>query len=58
MQPTSRRISPRRRAAALASVTVLTLTVSTSAGTGHLTTGSTTAAGPIALARSSLSVPA
>ncbi|MFC8669682.1 M6 family metalloprotease domain-containing protein [Streptomyces sp. NPDC057199] len=53
MQPTSRRISPRRRAAAFASVTVLTLAVSTSAGTGHLTTGSTTAAGPVAPARSS-----
>lgn len=58
MQPTSRRISPRRRAAAFATVTVLTLAVSTSAGTGHLTTGSPTAAGPIALARSSPSVPA
>ncbi|WP_405543920.1 M6 family metalloprotease domain-containing protein [Streptomyces phaeochromogenes] len=53
MQPTSRRISPRRRAAAFVTVTVLTLAVSTSAGTGHLTTGSPTAAGPIALARSS-----
>ncbi|MEV0905804.1 M6 family metalloprotease domain-containing protein [Streptomyces hokutonensis] len=51
MQP-SRRIRP-RRVAALASVTVLTLAVSTSAGTGHLTPGATTAAGPIALARTS-----
>ncbi|MEU9210483.1 M6 family metalloprotease domain-containing protein [Streptomyces sp. NPDC048415] len=50
MQPTSRRIRP-RRVAALASVTVLTLAVSTSAGTGHLTAGST-AAGSIALGRS------
>lgn len=39
--------------AALASVTVLTLAVSTSAGTGHLTPGAMTAAGPIALARTS-----
>ncbi|PZG73725.1 M6 family metalloprotease domain-containing protein, partial [Streptomyces sp. NTH33] len=31
----------KRRAAALASVTVLTLAVSTSAGTGHLTAGVT-----------------
>ncbi|MEV0735510.1 M6 family metalloprotease domain-containing protein [Streptomyces sp. NPDC050549] len=51
MQP-SRRIRP-RRVAALASVTVLTLAVSTSAGTGHLTPGAMTAAGPIALARTS-----
>ncbi|MFI6339146.1 M6 family metalloprotease domain-containing protein [Streptomyces sp. NPDC050535] len=50
MQPTSRRIRP-RRVASLASVAVLTLAVSTSAGTGHLTAGSTTA-GSIALARS------
>lgn len=50
MQPTSRRICP-RRVVALASVAVLTLAVSTSAGTGHLTAGSTTA-GSIALARS------
>ncbi|MEU1037304.1 M6 family metalloprotease domain-containing protein [Streptomyces sp. NPDC005551] len=50
MQPTSRRIRP-RRAAAFASVTVLTLAVSTSAGTGHLTAGPT-ASGSIALARS------
>ncbi|MET8407367.1 M6 family metalloprotease domain-containing protein [Streptomyces sp. NPDC005195] len=50
MQPTSHRIR-RRRVAALASVTLLTLAVSTSAGTGHLTAGST-AAGSIALARS------
>ncbi|MEV0219213.1 M6 family metalloprotease domain-containing protein [Streptomyces sp. NPDC050704] len=53
MQPTSRRIRPRRRAAALVSVTALTLAVSTSAGTGHLTVGSTTAAGPVAPPRSS-----
>ncbi|MET7681403.1 M6 family metalloprotease domain-containing protein [Streptomyces sp. NPDC005423] len=46
MQP-SRRIRP-RRVAALASVTVLTLALSTSAGTGRLTPGSTTAAGPVA----------
>ncbi|WP_030039055.1 M6 family metalloprotease domain-containing protein, partial [Streptomyces resistomycificus] len=50
MQP-SRRIRP-RRVAALASVTVLTLAVSTSAGSGHLAPGTTTA-GPISLARSS-----
>ncbi|MEV7341463.1 M6 family metalloprotease domain-containing protein [Streptomyces sp. NPDC093544] len=50
MQPTSRRIRP-RRVVALASVAVLTLAVSTSAGTGHLTASSTTA-GSIALARS------
>jgi len=50
MQPFSRRIRP-RRIAALATVTVLTLAVSTSAGTGHLTAGSATA-GPTALARS------
>jgi len=50
MQPTSRRIRP-RRVVALASVAVLTLAVSTSAGTGHPTRGSTTA-GSIALARS------
>ncbi|WP_031498670.1 M6 family metalloprotease domain-containing protein [Streptomyces bicolor] len=53
MQP-SGRIRP-RRAVALASVTALTLAVSTSAGTGHHTAGTLTAtgAGPIALARSS-----
>ncbi|MFJ5301119.1 M6 family metalloprotease domain-containing protein [Streptomyces sp. NPDC088350] len=51
MQP-SRRIRP-RRVAALASVTALTLAVSTSAGTGHLTPGAMTAAGPVALARTS-----
>ncbi|MFI9762799.1 M6 family metalloprotease domain-containing protein [Streptomyces sp. NPDC051963] len=52
-QPTaSRRIRP-RRLVALAAVTVLTFTVSTSAGTGHLVATSTTAgAGSIALARS------
>ncbi|AVH58176.1 MULTISPECIES: M6 family metalloprotease domain-containing protein [Streptomyces] len=48
--PLRRRIRP-RRTAALAAVTVLTLTVSTSAGTGHLT-GGFTAGGSIALARS------
>ncbi|MFF4502687.1 M6 family metalloprotease domain-containing protein [Streptomyces sp. NPDC001401] len=52
--PPSRRIRP-RRAAALASVTVLTFAVSTSAGTGHLTARSTTAgAGPVAPARSTV----
>ncbi|MFD5633420.1 MULTISPECIES: M6 family metalloprotease domain-containing protein [unclassified Streptomyces] len=50
MQPSSRRIRP-RRVAALVTVTVLTLAVSTSAGTGHLTAGSATA-GSTALARS------
>ena len=56
MQPTSRRVQPAsrrirpRRVVALASVTVLTLAVSTSAGTGHLSAGSATA-GSIALAR-------
>ncbi|WP_369260099.1 M6 family metalloprotease domain-containing protein [Streptomyces sp. R35] len=49
MPLTSRRIGT-RRVAALAAVTLLTLAVSTSAGTGHLTAGST-AAGSIALAR-------
>lgn len=53
-----RRIPPRRirprRVVALASVTALTLAVSTSAGTGHLTAkGTTTAAGATALARGS-----
>lgn len=47
---TSRRIRP-RRAAALVSVTALTLVVSTSAGTGRLTAETPTAAGPVALAR-------
>ncbi|MFD7818018.1 M6 family metalloprotease domain-containing protein [Streptomyces sp. NPDC059785] len=50
MQASSRRIRP-RRVAALASVTALTLAASTSAGTGHLTAGRTSA-GSIALARS------
>jgi M6 family metalloprotease-like protein len=50
MQPSRRRIRP-RRLAALATVTVLTLAVSTSAGTGHLTAGSATA-GSTAPARS------
>ncbi|MEU7056761.1 M6 family metalloprotease domain-containing protein [Streptomyces sp. NPDC046197] len=50
-QPTRRRI-PKRRAAALASVTALTFVVSTSAGTGHPMAGSTVAgAGAAALAR-------
>ncbi|MGC5566970.1 M6 family metalloprotease domain-containing protein [Streptomyces sp. FR-108] len=48
MQPSSRRIRPRRRTAALVSVTALTLAVSTSAGSGHPTAGSTSAAGPVA----------
>ncbi|MBC2903897.1 M6 family metalloprotease domain-containing protein [Streptomyces cupreus] len=53
MQPSSRRIRP-RRIAALASVTALTLAVSTSAGSGHLSAGVTTAkAGPVAPARGS-----
>lgn len=39
--------------AALVSVAALTLAVSTSAGTGHLTGGSTTAAGSVPLSRSS-----
>ncbi|MDW4905621.1 M6 family metalloprotease domain-containing protein [Streptomyces sp. ADMS] len=58
-QPSSRRrirppgpVRPRRMAA-LVSVAALTLAVSTSAGTGHLTRGSTTAAGSVPLARSS-----
>lgn len=46
MQPTSRRIRPRSRGVALASVTLLTLVVSTSAGNGRLPAGSATAAGP------------
>ncbi|GHH87571.1 M6 family metalloprotease domain-containing protein [Streptomyces capitiformicae] len=44
-----RRIRP-RRAVAFASVTALTLAVSTSAGTGHLTAKATTAAGATPLA--------
>jgi len=53
MQATSRRIRP-RRVAALVMVTLLTLAVSTSAGTGHLIAGSTTAgAGSMAPAHSS-----
>lgn len=61
-QPQSvlRRIHPRRvcrislrRIIALASVTVLTLSVSTSAGTGHLMARTTTTAGATALARGS-----
>ncbi|KDN79147.1 hypothetical protein DF19_33445 [Streptomyces olindensis] len=51
--PLGRRIS-RRRLAALACVTALTFTVSTSAGTGRLAPGSTAAgAGPIDLSRDS-----
>jgi M6 family metalloprotease-like protein len=49
LQPSRRRIRP-RRVASLVSVTVLTLAVSTSAGTAHLAGGSTTA-GPVAPAR-------
>ncbi|MGW2045095.1 M6 family metalloprotease domain-containing protein [Streptomyces sp. NPDC001858] len=58
-EPLSRRIRP-RRIAALASVTALTLAVSTSAGTTRLAPapGSTTAgAGPLTLARSSALAP-
>ncbi|MGW4021404.1 M6 family metalloprotease domain-containing protein [Streptomyces sp. NPDC005009] len=52
-QPSRRRISP-RRLAALASVTVLTLAVSTSAGNNSLSPGtSTVGAGPSALSRTS-----
>lgn len=52
-QPSRRRISP-RRLAALASVSVLTLAVSTSAGPGHLSPGSSLAgAGPTPLSRTS-----
>ncbi|MFJ4472842.1 M6 family metalloprotease domain-containing protein [Streptomyces sp. NPDC089424] len=54
MQPSRRRIRP-RRAAALGAVTAVTLAVSTSAGTGHHTVGSATAGArpTTALARSS-----
>ncbi|MDR6974810.1 M6 family metalloprotease-like protein [Streptomyces sp. 3330] len=58
-EPLRRRIRP-RRVAALASVSVLTLAVSTSAGSGHLTPapGATTAgAGSVSLARSSALAP-
>ncbi|MFF5183981.1 M6 family metalloprotease domain-containing protein [Streptomyces sp. NPDC000345] len=58
-EPLRRRIRP-RRAAALASVTALTLAVSTSAGTGRLPPdlGPTRAgAGPVSLARSSTLAP-
>ncbi|MGC0383252.1 M6 family metalloprotease domain-containing protein [Streptomyces sp. SAI-129] len=52
-QPPSRRIRPRRLAAA-GTVTVLTLALSTSAGTGRLAPGTSTAgSGPAALSRSS-----
>ncbi len=52
-QPSRRRISP-RRLAALASVSALTLAVSTSAGNGRLSPGtSTVGAGPSALSRTS-----
>ncbi|MFF4834682.1 M6 family metalloprotease domain-containing protein [Streptomyces sp. NPDC001315] len=47
-----RRIRP-RRVAALASVTVLTFVVSTSAGTGHLTLSQRAGAGPFSLGRAS-----
>ncbi|MBQ0829407.1 M6 family metalloprotease domain-containing protein [Streptomyces tagetis] len=53
VQPPSRRIRP-RRPAALAAVTLLTLAVSTSAGTGPLVPGTTTAGpGPATLSRTS-----
>lgn len=54
-----RRIRP-RRAVALASVTALTLAVSTSAGTGHLMAkdSTTTAAGATAVVRGSALGPA
>ncbi|MEW2050641.1 M6 family metalloprotease domain-containing protein [Streptomyces sp. NPDC005476] len=58
-EPLRRRIRP-RRVAAFVSVTAVTLAVSTSAGTGHLTPvpGATTAgAGPVSLARSSTLAP-
>ncbi|MET7656977.1 MULTISPECIES: M6 family metalloprotease domain-containing protein [unclassified Streptomyces] len=58
-EPLRRRIRP-RRVAAFVSVTAVTLAVSTSAGTGHLTPapGPTTAgAGPVSLARSSALAP-
>ncbi|QJT02300.1 M6 family metalloprotease domain-containing protein [Streptomyces asoensis] len=58
-EPLRRRIRP-RRVAALASVSVLTLAVSTSAGSGHLAPapGARTAgAGPVSLARSSALAP-
>ncbi|NGO41183.1 M6 family metalloprotease domain-containing protein [Streptomyces ureilyticus] len=51
MQPASRRIRSCRRAATLASMTLLTLVVSTSADSGRLPAGSATAAGPVATAR-------
>lgn len=57
--PLPRRIRP-RRVAALASVTVLTLAVSTSAGTGrmsHVPGSATAGAGPVALARTSALAP-
>ncbi|MFF6995737.1 M6 family metalloprotease domain-containing protein [Streptomyces sp. NPDC008313] len=49
MRPTRRRIRP-RRVAAFAAVSILTVAVSTSAGTGHLSAGSSTA-GPVARGR-------
>ncbi|GAA3499894.1 M6 family metalloprotease domain-containing protein [Streptomyces prasinosporus] len=53
MQPSRRRISP-RRLAALTSVTALTLAVATSAGNGRLPPGtSALGAGPVPLSRSS-----
>ncbi|MER5491246.1 M6 family metalloprotease domain-containing protein [Streptomyces sp. NPDC002490] len=48
MQPSCRRIRGPRRAAFLASVTALTLAVTTSASTGRLSPGSPTASGPSA----------
>ncbi|WP_413758542.1 M6 family metalloprotease domain-containing protein [Streptomyces sp. MMBL 11-3] len=53
MQPTPRRIRPHRRTAALTSVALLTLAVSTSAGSGHPVAGSASAAGPVAPVRTS-----
>ncbi|MEU5139218.1 M6 family metalloprotease domain-containing protein [Streptomyces sp. NPDC021139] len=56
-QPPSRRIRPRRLAAA-GTVTVLTLALSTSTGTGRLAPGTSTAgSGPAALSRSSVHGP-
>ncbi|WP_128375206.1 M6 family metalloprotease domain-containing protein [Streptomyces cavernae] len=49
MQPPSRRIR-QRRAAALASVTLLTLTISTAAGSGRLTGDTPNTGGPVTLA--------
>ncbi|MFJ6569807.1 M6 family metalloprotease domain-containing protein [Streptomyces sp. NPDC091292] len=49
MQPSSRRIRGPRRGTVLASLTALTLAVTTTASTGRLTHGSRTAAGPTSL---------